>query len=186
MDSENISGHQHRRDAHRKDLAGEHKWGDTIQLVFLFLFLVVWVLDSFILHYTTFLTDAVPFLIRTAFGISILSISFILARSGMKIVFGEEREKPHVISNGVFSVVRHPIYLGAILFYLGMICFSLSLASAAVWVMIVVFYRFISRYEEKLLLRMFGKEYSEYMEKVPMLFPTRPNFLKRRSRARHR
>ena len=89
----------------------------------------------------------------------------------MRIVFGEERETPAVISNGVFSVVRHPIYLGCILFYLGMICFTLSLISAGLWIIIIIFYRYISRHEEKLLLDLFGTEYENYMKKVPMLFP---------------
>jgi protein-S-isoprenylcysteine O-methyltransferase Ste14 len=68
-------------------------------------------------------------------------------------------------------VVRHPIYLGAILAYAGMISLTLSLASAAIFIIIVAFYYFISKYEEKLLTQRFGEEYREYMKKVPMLFP---------------
>jgi protein-S-isoprenylcysteine O-methyltransferase Ste14 len=54
-----------------------------------------------------------------------------------------------------------------------MICLTLSLASAGLLVIIIAFYRFISRYEEKLLTERFGDEYREYMRKVPMLFPIR-------------
>ena len=68
-------------------------------------------------------------------------------------------------------MVRHPIYLGAILGYAGMICMTLSLASAAIFILIVAFYVYISRYEEKLLTKRFGNEYREYMKKVPMLCP---------------
>jgi protein-S-isoprenylcysteine O-methyltransferase Ste14 len=52
-----------------------------------------------------------------------------------------------------------------------MTCLTFSLASAVLLLVIIVFYRFISRYEEKLLIERFGDEYREYMKKVPMLFP---------------
>ena len=48
---------------------------------------------------------------------------------------------------------------------------TLSLASAALLLLIIPFYYFISRYEETLLTERFGNEYREYMGKVPMLFP---------------
>jgi protein-S-isoprenylcysteine O-methyltransferase Ste14 len=135
------------------------------------IFLVVWILDSFILGFSTFLVESIPGYIRLLVGIPVLIFASYLARSGLKAVFGEPQETPHVITGGVFSVVRHPIYLGAILFYAGMICLTLSLASAALLVIIIGFYRFISRYEEKLLTERFGDEYRDYMRKVPMLFP---------------
>ncbi len=175
MSSEKLNAHQHRSDAHRKDLAGEHRLGDIVQLIFLVIFLAVWALDSFLFHYTTFLSESIPWFIRFPAGTVILVFAFGLARSGLRVVFREERETPHVITKGVFSYLRHPIYLGAILLYLGMITFTLSLASAALWIIIIVFYRFISHYEEKLLVQMFGDEYREYMKKVPMLLPFKFN-----------
>ena len=101
----------------------------------------------------------------------ILVIAGALAWVGMKIVFGENREKPAVIRKGVFNLVRHPIYLGAILLYLGLIILTLSLAATVVWIITILFYHFISRYEEKLLLEKFGKDYEEYMREVPMWIP---------------
>ena len=108
---------------------------------------------------------------NTTPGILILLGSGYLAWKGLRIVFGEIRETPHVITKGVFSTVRHPIYLSAILLYLGQILLTLSLASLALWIIIVIFYWFISRHEEKLLIERFGEEYVQYMKKVPMLFP---------------
>jgi protein-S-isoprenylcysteine O-methyltransferase Ste14 len=40
---------------------------------------------------------------------------------------------------------------------------------------ITVFYWYISRYEEKLLIDRFGDEYRDYRKKVPMLFPLKLN-----------
>ena len=191
MSSENLRVRQHKSDAGRKDLAGEHPAGDAVQLIFLFVFLIVWGLDSFLFQYTTFLAESVPWYIRLTAGILILVFAFSLARSGLRIVFGEERNTPGVITKGVFSIVRHPVYLGAILLYFGMIIFTFSLASAALWLIIIIFYIFISRYEEKLLVNMFGNEYRDYLLTVPMLLPLKPvrscpiiNFLRRRSRSK--
>jgi protein-S-isoprenylcysteine O-methyltransferase Ste14 len=93
--------------------------------------------------------------------------------SGVKIVFGEIRETPRVITEGVFSFVRHPVYLGSILAFLGLIVMTLSLLSVIIWLIGIIFYYRISRYEERLLLSRFGKDYEDYMKKVPMLFPIR-------------
>lgn len=155
----------------RPDLIGEYKWGDSGQVILLLLFLVVWVLDSFVFRYSTFLADLVPGIVLLVVGTLVLIIAGYLARSGLKTVFGNQRPKPEVIRSGVFSVVRHPIYLGSILLYLGLIVYTLSLLALGMWMIIVVFYVFISHYEEKILTQYFGKEYRQYKKEVPMLFP---------------
>ena len=104
-------------------------------------------------------------------GFPILIISGILAKYGLGIVFGEVRDKPEIIEKGVFKIVRHPIYLGSILLYLGLTILTCSIASAVLWILIVIFYYYISKYEEKLLLNEFGEEYKNYMKRVPMLIP---------------
>ncbi len=94
-----------------------------------------------------------------------------LARTGLSIVFGEERKTPGVIKKGMFSVVRHPVYLSEILLYLGLLILSISLAAVIVWVIAIAFLHYISRYEERLLLSRFGEEYEQYMREVPMWIP---------------
>jgi protein-S-isoprenylcysteine O-methyltransferase Ste14 len=171
MNLEQSTKHHGGHHADREDLVGEHRWGDAGQLILLCVFLAIWISDSFIFHYSDFLSDRVAWYFHTAPGILILVSSGLLAWRGLKIVFGEVRETPHVITKGVFSIVRHPIYLGAVLFYIGQFFMTLSLASAAFLIIIIIFYWFISRHEEKLLIGKFGEEYKEYMKKVPMLFP---------------
>ena len=162
---------------HRGDLTGEHAFSDMGQLIFLVVFLVVWIADSFVFKYSTFLTQYVSNYVRVPIALIVLVISGLLAWTGLKIVFGETREKPQVITSGVFSIVRHPIYLSSILLYLGFILLlSLSLFSALVWILIIVFYYMISVYEEKLLIQRFGSAYEEYKKKVPMLFPIKLSY----------
>jgi protein-S-isoprenylcysteine O-methyltransferase Ste14 len=155
----------------RRDLIGEHALGDTGQIILACLFLTTWTADTFFLQWTIFLNRYVPLIFRMPPGIVLLFLSGYLARKGLAIVFGEHRNEPVVIREGVFSVVRHPIYLSEILFYLGLLMLSPSLAAIWVWIVAVGFLHYISRYEEKLLLARFGEEYRQYMEDVPMWIP---------------
>lgn len=155
----------------RDDLTGEHTAGDAVQIILVFLFAAIWILDTFFLKYTTFLNHFVPIGARIPCGFVLLALSFILAKKGLSIVFGEKRETPCIIRKSVFNIVRHPIYLSEILFYLAFIMFSLSIAAIVVWVVAFLFFHAISRYEEKLLCDRFGEEYTKYKQEVPMWIP---------------
>lgn len=162
----------------RPDLIGEHKIGDAGQALFALLFGSVYVADSFVFGFSTWLNEVVPNIIRVSAGTVVLIVSGLLSFRGMRIVFNEVREKPEVIRKGVFSIVRHPVYLGEILLYLGLLFFSLSVASMIVWLFAIIFLYYISRYEEKILLEHFGEEYRSYMEEVPMWIPKISNFFR--------
>lgn len=155
----------------RTDMTGEHHWGDSGQLVVLILFLAVWILDSFFFKFTTFPNDYIHLAVQILMGIIILLAALYLARSGMRTVFGEVRETPRVIRQGPFKLVRHPIYLSEIIFYLALLIFRASLAAAFVWILAIIFFVVIARYEEKLLLARFGEKYKAYMKETGMYFP---------------
>jgi len=160
-----------KRHSEHPHLTGEHRWGDTGQLILLVMFLGLWITDSFIFHYSTFLVDVVSNYIRVPIAGLTLLAGWYLARKGMKAVFGTEREKPELIHTGVFAIVRHPIYLGAILFYLGASIITMSIASCAFILVIITFYIVICKYEERILKEAFGNDYLEYKKKTGMLFP---------------
>lgn len=155
----------------RDDLAGEHPFGDMGQLILFVVFLVVWVSDSFVLHISVFLGRYVSLLLRIPVGVAFIGAGAYLAREGVRIVFGEVRADPSVITAGVFGRIRHPVYLGCILFYVGLVVFTLSVLSAIICAIIIVFYHYISKHEERLLLDRFGKDYEQYMRSVPMWIP---------------
>ena len=152
-------------------LTGEHRWGDRGQLFLLVMFLGIWITDSFIFHYSTSMLEGVPNYIRVPAAAVVLIGGWYLARGGMKAVFGTARENPEVISTGVFRIVRHPIYTGAILFYLGTSLITMSIASGAFCLLIIGFYIVISKYEESILTEAFENDYLEYKKKTGMLFP---------------
>lgn len=155
----------------REDLTGEHKWGDAGQVILFFVFIAVWITDSFILKFSIASVGFIPLWLGLIIAMLILGFSFYLARQGLNIVFKTKRDKPEVIREGVFGIVRHPIYLGSILFYVGLVVITFSLASTAVLLIIISFYYFISKYEEKILVERFGEDYKNYKHNVGMLFP---------------
>ena len=153
-----------------KEENGEHPFGDTGQLILLVLFLVVWAGDSFFLRKSTLLSDYVPLYIRVV----ILAVAVVAAACLFKsghVVVSHERRPTGVVSTGAFRYVRHPLYLGSILVYLGLAVSTASLFSLALLVVIFAFYNYIASYEEKLLETSLGEAYREYKRKTGKWVP---------------
>ena len=97
-----------------------------------------------------------------------------LAIKGVKettLKVAETHRTETIVTKGVYSIVRHPQYLGGLLAHVG-ISFLLSAQySLLLTPLMVVLIYLISRKEEKELIREFGKEYEDYKKKVPMLIP---------------
>ena len=155
----------------RDDLTGEHAFGDAGQIIFALFFFATWIADSFFLNYTTQLNDIVPALFRNPIGILLLCLSVYCAWSGLRVVFGEVRQTPAVIREGGFGALRHPIYLSEGLLCSGLFMLSMSLAAGAILLGATAFLYYLSRYEERLLLKRFGDDYRSYMRDVGMWVP---------------
>ncbi len=168
---EELKGHTRKEYDHREALAGEHKFSDIGQLILLFSFLILWVLDSFVFKFSTFLIQYVPNYVRGILSSFTLILAGFLAFKAHGMVFGEERDAPSVVKKGVFAVVRHPMYLGSILLFWGLFLATFSLASLGFWVVIVIFYNYIASYEERLLLAQFGEDYENYTKSVAKWIP---------------
>jgi len=154
---------------HDSDQTGEHTSGDAGQLIIFILFMAAWLSDSF-LNYSNFLNQYIPLYGRIPVAVLLLALSVYMAVTGMRLVFGKNRQSG-VIRSGVFRFVRHPIYLAEILLYLGLLMFNISLAAVIIWIAGIVFLNYISRYEEKLLLARFGEDYKRYMKETGMWVP---------------
>lgn len=144
-----------------KEKNGEHPFGDAGQLILLGVFLVIWVGDSFFLHFSTFLAPVVPRALRVGLLLLALAGAYYLVKSGHVVVSHEQRPTD-VVSTGAFRYVRHPLYLGCLLVYLGMAVATASLLSLALLGGIFLFYNYIAGYEEQLLEAKFGESYTAY------------------------
>ena len=87
-------------------------------------------------------------------------------------------EGQQVVTGGAYGLVRHPVYLGALLIWGGLsLCFLSAPAAAITAVYVTPAYLLYIRSEENMMLESFGDQYRRYRQKVPMLIPRprRPN-----------
>jgi protein-S-isoprenylcysteine O-methyltransferase Ste14 len=149
---------------------GEHPFGDAGQLIAFFMFVIVWILDSFILRLSTSPLSVIPLYVRLPIAVLILAVSIYLFNKSHHAVPKEERSAK-LITSGAFRYLRHPLYMSTILFYLAFVIPTVSIISLVLWVLIFAFYDFIAGYEEKILEEKFGEEYSSYRSKTAKWVP---------------
>jgi protein-S-isoprenylcysteine O-methyltransferase Ste14 len=155
----------------RPDLAGEHPIGDALQLIFLIVFLIANLLDILLFHTNSTIRSKIHIFIRLPIGLSLISFGAWLALKGIQIVFKDLRPNPIMITEGLFSFVRHPIYLGAMLIYLGVLSLTLSSIGGIAFIFVVILYNWLARHEENLMIEIFGETYQQYIHQVPMWIP---------------
>jgi protein-S-isoprenylcysteine O-methyltransferase Ste14 len=86
-------------------------------------------------------------------------------------------------TSGIYSAVRHPLYLGNYLMWLGIILFTQNfyfvlIASLLYW----IYYERIMFAEERFLERKFGETYLEWSKKIPAFIPDFSAFRKSETR----
>ncbi len=83
----------------------------------------------------------------------------------------------NLVTSGLYSVVRHPQYLGIILATLGLTLSESSLTggtrliSLIAWMLLVVAYVWLAYREESSLQEKYGTEFLAYKKKVPFILP---------------
>jgi len=81
------------------------------------------------------------------------------------------RTEPLVVA-GPQKYVRNPLYLGALVIFLGWSLVTGATASLVGFLFILAWLRFVQiPFEEKELLAIFGEQYARYAAEVPMLVP---------------
>lgn len=162
------------------------KIGEILGLIsgwgFFFFWIGIWVSPQprfaiQILHNKSVLVPVVNFsipLFHLIISIPFLVLGARIAIKGVKEVtlkVAETHKTEKIVTTGVYSIVRHPQYLGALLAHVG-ISILLSAAYSLLFtpLMVILIY-LISRKEEEELTKEFGKEYEHYKKKAPMLIP---------------
>jgi protein-S-isoprenylcysteine O-methyltransferase Ste14 len=81
------------------------------------------------------------------------------------------REDHELITHGIYRLVRHPIYLGAIVVALGLpVCVS-SLTGFLIMLALIPILLIRIRIEERLLVEEFGEAYRAYRKQTRTLIP---------------
>ena len=102
-------------------------------------------------------------------GSAVLLLSLYLMNASHHQIF--DTKVQGVATGGVYGRVKHPMYLGTLLVYLGLAVMTLSLASILVWMVAAAYYNALANYEENLLEERFGGEYLEYRKSVRKWLP---------------
>jgi protein-S-isoprenylcysteine O-methyltransferase Ste14 len=83
----------------------------------------------------------------------------------------ETHRAEKITQKGVYSIVRHPQYLGGLFSHVGITLLFSAFYSLMVLSIVIIEVYVICWKEERELLKEFGSEYASYRAKTPMLLP---------------
>lgn len=158
----------------RHGLGSEHPLCDRVQLFMLVFFFGVWGIDLlsfFLFEYSTVVFHALAFPLLLVGTIFFIIVSTFLISKSHKAVLEQVYDPPEMVDSGVYGWVRHPLYLGTLLFCLAFVFVSVSLVSVAIWVALLIFYDRMATYEERSLVEILGERYVAYQKRVSKWFP---------------
>ncbi len=81
------------------------------------------------------------------------------------------KENHQLITHGIYRFVRHPIYLGNIIVFLGIAVYVSSLYGFLIMLGLIPVFLVRIRMEERLLIEEFGDRYRTYKKKTRKLVP---------------
>ena len=131
----------------------------------------VWVLDSFVFKFSVKFAGYVPWFIRLVMALALITIGVTIGYLAEKVLFHQKQDRASVIDTGILAHVRHPLYLGGLLVYLGFVLGTFSILSLITYIFVFVVYDYLATFEEKDLERVFGEDYAQYKRRVPKWIP---------------
>ncbi|MDG2058948.1 MAG: isoprenylcysteine carboxylmethyltransferase family protein [Flavobacteriales bacterium] len=91
----------------------------------------------------------------------------------------KEQIADYLNSTGIYSTVRHPLYLGNYFIWAGIAVFTYNIYFIVIMSLLFwVYYKRIMFAEEQFLERKFGEEYSNWSKGVPAFIPSCKNYIK--------
>ena len=81
------------------------------------------------------------------------------------------KNKNKLVTNGVYRLIRHPQYFGILLIATAWVFAWPTLLTIIMWPILTFAYYKLARSEERFMIEKFGKQYTEYRNKTPMILP---------------
>lgn len=91
----------------------------------------------------------------------------------------EEQVAESLNSSGIYSIVRHPLYLGNYFMWIGIVAYTMN-----IWFFIIItlafwlYYERIMYAEERFLERKFGQSFLDWTMRIPAFIPSFKQYLK--------
>ena len=111
-------------------------------------------------------------LVLATFGLFVIKRAF--RNYSFKVFIGLEQESPEnqaLKKDSLQSKIRHPLYTGTLMLFLGYFIYNPLLINFLSLVALIIYLPIGIRLEEKKLIEQFGKEYLDYKKSTPALFP---------------
>ncbi|MCF8203237.1 MAG: isoprenylcysteine carboxylmethyltransferase family protein [Crocinitomicaceae bacterium] len=137
-------------------------------------FLVAFILMHFFTMYQNWLN---PYYTITAVALVVLGHLIRALAVGKRAAHTSGRNRDEQVaealnSTGIYSMVRHPLYLGNITTYIGWAVFTgIDWLVPVFLILFVAYYRLIIYAEEQFLTRKFGQDYLDWRKQTPLLLP---------------
>ncbi len=102
-------------------------------------------------------------------GIALLLMNFLIKILAQRQIgaFPGLKRKLKLVTTGIYGIVRNPLYMSNGLLAIGMAVFFKSMYALIFSIPYSLSYLLIIYFEEKDLMKKYGREYQEYMKKVP-------------------
>jgi len=156
--------HIKRHEGHEREFPHAHIYHALLPIIFM----AIWFLDSQIFHITTILNEFIPLIVRFPLFIIILIIAITFILVSHRVLFHSHQPPDSLITTGIMSYLRNPMYFGFFLIYEGT-----GIATASWLVMVfaliiaVLQNYFMIPPEERMCLKKFGESYQAYMDETP-------------------
>lgn len=107
------------------------------------------------------------------FALNLIGALFVILgwQSIHKYYWSKKEGQGTLVTDGVYSLVRHPQYTGFMLITLGLLIHWATLPLLIMWPILTFVYYRLAKREERDLEREFGIQYLVYKKKTPMFLP---------------
>ena len=136
------------------------------------------------IHNSSAVWENLPFLRMSGglmAGIGLVLLKKAFAHYDTRLFMGLIKEKEtseEFKSEGLLSIMRHPLYTSTLMIFWGWFLYSNSFHNLAFAVSNTLYILIGIQWEEKKLIRQYGEKYIEYKKRVPMLIPRKLAFHK--------
>ncbi|MEM3601867.1 MAG: isoprenylcysteine carboxylmethyltransferase family protein [Candidatus Bathyarchaeia archaeon] len=110
--------------------------------------------------------------------ISIETLGYILIIAGLAVyilslyqLLSHAKKGRKLLTKGFYGLVRHPQYLGIFLWTFGFAICGWRLINYLMWLTLCYSYILLAEFEEAEMEKIFGKEYENYKNSVPLIMP---------------